>query len=68
MITESILIVFAIVYYIFSEVFCYEFIRDYANKCNTIKKVAIWIGTVYFSWFVAPFIIAYEFANAIKEN
>lgn len=67
MIIKIILLIFALVYYIFCVTFCWNLIENYRNNCNLIKYCMLWISVVYFSPIITPFILGIEISESIKN-
>ena len=68
MITESILIVFAIVYYLFSVFFVATIVQDINKKYNFLQIMGMVLCTMLIAIVVTPIILAIKIGEAIKDN
>lgn len=67
MITEIILVIFAILYYLFSVFFIATIIQDIKGN-DTLLTTAYFLFTIYLSPIAVPIVLGIELGKLIKNN
>ena len=67
MVTEIILVLFAIVYYLFSVFFVATIVQDTTKKYNFLQIIVMVLSTMLIAVIITPIILAIKIGEAINE-